>query len=138
MSNSVTVPLSLAVEIFAMLKDGNEIDRFIALSRGKAHVRIANGSRSDAFARALAQYRIPDSVSVEDLIRFIEGLVSTDQAARFNEDATAVLVVPEITYTALKQFIDQRDIKHPLARSIAATAPTNCPDFRCPHSLSRT
>jgi len=136
---SVTVPFSLAVQILTMLKEHDEKNQFVAFSREKGNILISE-KRSDAFRRALAQYSVPDSVAVERLTAFIEELISTGQASQFALDENAALTVPEVTYMALKQFIDRRGTDHPfathaLARSIVGTGPANCPNFRCPHSL---
>src|SRR5260370_23622646 len=96
--HAVTVPFSLAVDIFTMLKSINESDQFVAFSRDKGTITILR-NRSDSFDQVLATHNIPDAVDVDTLTRFIASLVASGQAAQFAKDTNALLVVPEVTYT---------------------------------------
>ena len=75
-------------------------------------------------------------VSVETVIRIVRMLESTGQVESFIADSEGkerVVIVPAETANALKQFLDAKNVAHPMAASIMGLQQNDCQDFQCPH-----
>jgi hypothetical protein len=77
-------------------------------------------------------------VSVETVVKIVQMLISTGKVDDFiayckSKNPEPTVTVPADTANALKKFLDEKSVVHPMAMSITGLQEQDCQDFTCPH-----